>query len=203
MYIEKFQWKDTSRIVQMICDVWHLEKMFKNTENGMVFSQEYLYDVLSHATDVYVVKKDCMIIGFLALAISSQKNITIPNEYYQYLYHQHNHLHQITRYRQMMKEYHQHCFNMLQKVDGFYDGEIILFMVDPMYQHQGIGTKLYEFAQEVFLQNYCQQYILFTDTTCSYIFYDHHQMKRLASYQKDKNFIMYLYGKALSMISNE
>lgn len=84
---------------------------------------------------------------------------------------------------------------MLKQVRYAYEGEMILFMVDPRYQHQGIGTKLYEFGQMVFQNHHCHHYILFTDTSCSYAFYDHHQMKQLASYQRDQNFTMYLYGK--------
>ena len=30
MQIERFQWKETSRIVEMICQVWKLDRMFKS-----------------------------------------------------------------------------------------------------------------------------------------------------------------------------
>ena len=197
MQIERFQWKETSRIVEMICQVWKLDRMFKSLKNGMIFSQEYFYDVLLHSTDLFIATKQQRIVGFLALSLSKKDKILIPKEYQNNLYHQHDDFHLISSYRQMMQNYHQNCEQLLPKMHQNYDGEIVLFMVDETYQHQGLGTKLYEYAECLFKKENCSHYILYTDTSCSYEFYDHHQMKRLDQYRRDDDFTIYLYAKEL------
>ena len=76
MQIERFQWKETSRIVEMICQVWKLDRMFKSLKNGMIFSQEYFYDVLLHSTDLFIATKQQRIVGFLALSLSKKEKIS-------------------------------------------------------------------------------------------------------------------------------
>lgn len=197
MQIERFQWKETSRIVEMICQVWKSDRMFKSLKNGMIFSQEYFYDVLLHSTDLFIATKQQRIVGFLALSLSKKEKILIPEEYQNLLYHQHDDFHLISSYRQMMQNYHQNCEQLLPKMHQNYDGEIVLFMVDETYQHQGLGTKLYEYAEYLLKKENCSHYILYTDTSCSYEFYDHHQMKRLDQYRRADDFTIYLYAKEL------
>ena len=197
MQIERFQWKETSRIVEMICQVWKLDRMFKSLKNGMIFSQEYFYDILLHSTDLFIATKQQRIVGFLALSLSKKEKILIPKEYQNLLYHQHDDFHLISSYRQMMQNYHRSCEQLLSKMHQNYDGEIVLFMVDETYQHQRLGTKLYEYAEYLFKKENCSHYILYTDTSCSYEFYDHHQMKRLDQYRRDDDFTIYLYAKEL------
>ena len=56
---------------------------------------------------------------------------------------------------------------------------------------------MYTFSEDIFKEKGCQNYMLYTDSMCSFSFYDHHQMKLLASCQKEKDFTIYLYGKEL------
>ncbi|MFD1418479.1 GNAT family N-acetyltransferase [Companilactobacillus keshanensis] len=50
------------------------------------------------------------------------------------------------------------------------DGEITLFAVDPERKGQGIGSKLLKFLEQQFSG---KQVYLFTDSNCSYQFYQH------------------------------
>lgn len=197
MQIREFHWSDTPRIVEMIDHVWHLDRMFGNKTNGMIFSQEYFYDVLNHSTHVFVSFHEQELIGFIALNIQGHDYLTIPQQYQDILYHQHSHFHKINSYRQKIKEYHQDCFSLLQQIHQKYDAEIVLFIVDEKYQHQGIGTRMYTFSEDILKEQGRQNYMLYTDSMCLFSFYDAHQMKLLASYQKEKDFIMYLYKKEL------
>lgn len=197
MQIREFHWSDTPRIIEMIDHVWHLDQMFGNKTNGMIFSQEYFYDVLNHSTQVFVSFHEQELTGFIALNIQGHDYLTIPQQYQDMLDHQHSDFHKINSYRQKIKEYHQDCSSLLQQVHQKYDAEIVLFIVDEKYQHQGIGTRMYTFSEDILKEQGCQNYMLYTDSMCSFSFYDHHQMKLLASYQKEKDFIMYLYEKEL------
>ena len=123
--------------------------------------------------------------------------MTIPCSYQNMLYHQHHDFYKIDDYRQRMKEYHQDCSSLFQQIHQKYDAEIVLFIVDEKYQHQGIGTRMYTFSEDILKEQGCQNYMLYTDSMCSFSFYDAHQMKLLASCQKEKDFTIYLYGKEL------
>ena len=197
MQIREFHWSDTPRVIEMIDHVWHLDQMFGNETNGMIFSQEYFYDVLNNSTHVFVSCHEQELTGFIALNIQGHDYMTIPCSYQNMLYHQHHDFYKIDDYRQRMKEYHQDCSSLFQQVQQKYDAEIVLFIVDKKYQNQGMGTKMYTFSEDIFKEKGCQNYMLYTDSMCSFFFYDHHQMKLLASCQKEKDFTIYLYGKEL------
>lgn len=197
MQIREFHWSDTLRMIEMIDHVWHLDQTFGNETNGMIFSQEYFYDVLNNSTHVFVSCHEQELTGFIALNIQGHDYMTIPCSYQNMLYHQHHDFYKIDDYRQRMKEYHQDCSSLFQQVQQKYDAEIVLFIVDKKYQNQGMGTKMYTFSEDIFKEKGCQNYMLYTDSMCSFSFYDHHQMKLLASCQKEKDFTIYLYGKEL------
>ena len=197
MQIREFHWSDTPRMIEMIDHVWHLDQTFGNETNGMIFSQEYFYDVLNNSTHVFVSFHEQELTGFIALNIQGHDYMTIPCSYQNMLYHQHHDFYKIDDYRQRMKEYHQDCSSLFQQVQQKYDAEIVLFIVDKKYQNQGMGTKMYTFSEDIFKEKGCQNYMLYTDSMCSFSFYDAHQMKLLASCQKEKDFTIYLYVKGL------
>ena len=197
MQIREFHWSDTPKIVNMIYQVWHMNQMFGNEKNGMIFAQEYFYDVLNNSTHVFVSFHEQELTGFLALNIQGHDYLTIPQPYQDMLYNQHHDFYKIDDYRQKIKEYHQDCSALFQQVHQKYDAEIVLFIVNEKYQHQGIGTKMYTFSEDIFKERGCQNYMLYTDSMCSFSFYDAHQMKLLASCQKEKDFTIYLYVKGL------
>ena len=103
MQIREFHWSDTPRIIEMIDHVWHLDQMFGNKTNGMIFSQEYFYDVLNHSTQVFVSFHEQELTGFIALNIQGHDYLTIPQQYQDMLDHQHSDFHKINSYRQKIK----------------------------------------------------------------------------------------------------
>ncbi|KFI68843.1 GNAT family N-acetyltransferase [Bifidobacterium magnum] len=60
-----------------------------------------------------------------------------------------------------------------------YDAEVVLFMVDPDVQGQGIGAHLFDWLLDQFKANGVKNYFLMTDTTSDYSFYDHKGMNRV------------------------
>ena len=78
MQIREFHWSDTPRMIEMIDHVWHLDQMSGNETNGMIFSQEYFYDVLNHSTQVFVSCHEQELTGFIALNIQGHDYLTIP-----------------------------------------------------------------------------------------------------------------------------
>lgn len=59
-----------------------------------------------------------------------------------------------------------------------YDAEIVLFMVDPDMQGNGIGSHLFNWMLDEFRKAGVKNYFLLTDTTCDFSFYDHKGLNR-------------------------
>lgn len=195
--IETFQWEDIDQLVEMVCDLWHLERMFGSQKKGREFSQLYLYDVLSHTTKAYVIKDGTCIIGFLALSIAHHQVMQVPDTYQDVLNHIEPNTYQ--KYLKRLQDYHKNCAYLLAKTHQQFDGEIILFIVSSAYQNQGIGTALLQWAKTLFQQEHCRHYCLYTDTSCRYSFYDHYGMTQRAAFQPDsqENFRMFLYSQCI------
>lgn len=61
-----------------------------------------------------------------------------------------------------------------------YDGEIVLLIVSPEVQGQGVGQHLFDWVTEQFKNAGVQHYFLCTDTGCDYTFYDRQGLARRA-----------------------
>ncbi|KFI58896.1 GNAT family N-acetyltransferase [Bifidobacterium gallicum] len=57
-----------------------------------------------------------------------------------------------------------------------YDGEIIMFLIDPALRGKGIGKRLFDWMLGEFKAAGVLNYFLWTDTTSDYGFYDHQGM---------------------------
>lgn len=84
------------------------------------------------------------------------------------------------------------------------DNEIVLLAVDPTTHGQGVGTVLLDAATSYFADREQRRAFLFTDTDCTWEFYERRGLKRLAKHHatRDERKIipkeMYLYGLDLS-----
>lgn len=59
-----------------------------------------------------------------------------------------------------------------------YEGEIAFFAVDPRFRGSGIGKMLFQKMRAYMEREKIRSFFLFTDTSCSYEFYEHQGMKR-------------------------
>ena len=84
-----------------------------------------------------------------------------------------------------------------------FDGEICLFAVDEVFRGRGIGVQLFEDMKEYLKKQHAKSFYLFTDTSCTYEFYDCHGMLRLGEKKVNmrphlnKDMYLYIYGAAL------
>ncbi|MBS5523333.1 MAG: GNAT family N-acetyltransferase [Clostridiales bacterium] len=79
-----------------------------------------------------------------------------------------------------------------------FGGELSLIAVDPRFRHQGIGLTLLGGFHKYMLSNDVRQIYLFTDSTCSFSFYDRQRFDRICTCYWPKaaaqnTFAFYLY----------
>lgn len=68
---------------------------------------------------------------------------------------------------------------LLESSNVDYQAEILLFIVDPKFQGQGVGTKLYETCLNHLKDSGVQHFYLYTDTFCNYPFYDKRGLRQV------------------------
>lgn len=192
-----FQWDDIDKIVSIICDTWQLDKMCKDYQQGIIFSKQYLFQVLKDASDIYVAIDQDKVVGLLVLSLYLKNKVTIPKKYQQYLLNVDENQTKIKNYQKMIIDYKQNCLSLYKKSPIKFANEIVLFAVDRSYQGMGIGTKLFKFANSIFKKERYSSYYLYTDTNCNYTYYDHLGMEKIGSLKprQQDNFEIYLYGK--------
>jgi ribosomal protein S18 acetylase RimI-like enzyme len=61
------------------------------------------------------------------------------------------------------------------------DAEIVLFLLDASVRGRHLGSRMYDMCIDHFREMGARSYFLFTDSTCSYGFYDHRGLTRIAS----------------------
>lgn len=61
------------------------------------------------------------------------------------------------------------------------DAEIVLFILDASVRGRHLGSRMYDMCINHFREMSARSYFLFTDSTCSYGFYDHRGLTRVAT----------------------
>lgn len=85
-------------------------------------------------------------------------------------------------------------------LDGAFDAEVALFIVDKRARGCGVGAVLFERLNAFFREKGVRRYYLHTDSACSYGFYERKGLRRLAEVQTDisyagvENIEMFVYG---------
>lgn len=89
-----------------------------------------------------------------------------------------------TRYHCGIDDY-QHILavyqSFLKRSDKMFDGILTLFAILPTYQGYGIGSSLWNKAQQYYQARDIKHIYLFTDSSCNYAFYDKKGFLRLES----------------------
>lgn len=74
---------------------------------------------------------------------------------------------------------------LLQRSGKTYGGELAFFALHPDYRGRGIGKKLFCKAMEYMAGEGIEEFYLYTDTSCSYQFYERQGMRRQCSQQQE------------------
>lgn len=94
---------------------------------------------------------------------------------------------------------------MIENCQQPFDGEVVLFLCDEAYRGQGIGKALMRKLNQYFAQHHVASCFVYTDTLCSYEFYERDGFQRLDTRDVDIPIInntlhtkFFLYAKTFS-----
>lgn len=175
--------EDFEAVGDIICGAFNLKNYVKNEKVLKSFKMSYVYSCLSEATKAIAAEKDgviqAIIMGKANKAYSVRKHLPylLKAAYYDVkmtilaLIYREN--------AKDFKELHKIYARFLKETKENFNGVFTLFAVNENLRGLGVGKTLLSLLSEHWKENGTSYVYLFTDTTCSYGFYDSHGFKRL------------------------
>lgn len=193
------QKKDYPEVAELLNQSFQLYKYISDPKRNNFFKLQYVYSCLSEATYTCVAEQHGRVIGVIMGNANSDYQITSHLWYlgktfwysFRILTRNKKHKSGVRDYQKLHKIYRA----FLQKHKGEFDGVLTLFAVNEKYRGYGIGKKLLDGLLTYLNSKYVTRIYLYTDTTCSYEFYEHKGFERL----EEKSLTITREGKAFQM----
>lgn len=200
---------DVPVIGDLIDQAFSLSHYVSHKQTLKNFKLQYVYSCLSEATYTCVAEQNGKIVGVImgnakkAYRLSSHLNYIVRTLQHGALMmlHGRNEKAGIRDFKNLHKIYH----DFSQKHENEFNGVLTLFAVDENCRGFGVGLKLLAGLMDYLNAQNTSRIYLYTDTTCSYEFYEHRGFERLEEqkllmtrdgqpFQMD----VFLYGYSLS-----
>lgn len=193
--------EDYPQVEQIISDTWHYQMLSPDPKDAAHMARLYLRSGLVRHTFARVAVKNGRILGILL----GRHHLSAPR----------------FRIRAKLSMLYSACLLLSSKqgrkiarlFSGFdaadkqllenthtdFDGELVLFALAGPARGHGIGKALLAEFLAYMKKEQAKQFFLFTDTTCTYEFYEHNGFQRIGALQKqlpilpDKKIEMYIY----------
>lgn len=200
---------DYAQVKDIICKAFSLDAYITNEKLLDAVKSQYLYSCLSEATYTCVAEKDGQTVGvIMGNAKSDYSAIKHIPYLIKDLWYGMKMVLYGRRYRKQAagyKDIHTIYREFSAKHKGEFDGVLTLFAVNQDCRGFGIGKNLLERLMD-YLENQKVKHIyLYTDTTCTYEFYEHRGFERLESKElqmerggKPFQMEVFLYGYLLA-----
>ena len=169
-------------MTEIIYQVWDMERLCGSAELGRVMAAKYLCGCFEESTFIMTAVKDGSPVGLILARAEGAEPLQAPLEWKGSLGRyscQKKDLARVKQYDENLSQYQMACKTLMESCAEFFGGEITLFSVSPRMQGMGIGTQLFQLARRYLSSFQCSQYFLYTDSTCTYAFYDAHGLKRI------------------------
>lgn len=176
-----FRESDSKAIEGILRHTWKFDT-FSSPKAAELTAKIFLLGVLSNHNYAYVAEKDNVPLGIIVVNNNKAKKFHI--KYMSKLI--------VSIFPVLVKKDYRHLAKwglMLEKINTkllkdtakTYDGEIGLFAVSEESRGLGIGKKLFYRAKDYMQKENLKNYYLFTDTTCTYQFYEKQEMKKMGT----------------------
>lgn len=201
--------RDHAQVKDIICKAFSLDAYVTNAKLLEAVKTQYLYSCLSEATYTCVAEKDGQTVGVI---MGNAKGDHSAIRHLPYLIKDLWYGMKIAlygrKYRRQAagyKDIHTIYREFSDKHKGEFDGVLTLFAVDQDRRGLGVGNTLLDHLLGYWERQKVKRIYLYTDTTCTYGFYEHRGFERLESkglqIERDgKPFQMevFLYGYSLA-----
>lgn len=190
--------KDYKQIAKVICDTWHYEKITSHY-SAIHLSYAFLFSSLIHQTYTQVAVRNHVPVG---IVMGRTNDVPLKNKvFYLNLAFHLVFLLFTSQGKQAFQSYRRHSqitSALLKQTYESYDGELILFAVDQSTRGTGVGSHLFNAYLQHLRNQGARTFYLFTDTSCTYTFYEHKGLRRIGALtrrmpflQKEISFFLY------------
>ncbi|MCC5894684.1 MAG: GNAT family N-acetyltransferase [Alkalibacterium sp.] len=190
--------KDFKGLAAVISDTWHYEKI-SSPFTATHLAYAFLYSSLAHHTYTQIAIKEDTPVGLII-----GRTNTVPFQHKRYYVHLFFHLFLLvftSEGKQAIQSFRRNTqvtHALLKLTYESYDGEVLLFAVDKSTRGNGVGSTLFNGYLTYLRSEGARTFYLFTDTSCSYTFYEHKGLKRIGALtrrmpflQKEISFFLY------------
>lgn len=189
---------DYKALANMISNTWHYEKI-TSPFASLHLSYAFLYSSLAHHTYTQVAVSNNTPVG---LIIGRTNDVPLKHKcYYVYLLFHLVLLLFTSEGKQAVQSFRRNSQvsqALLKLTYESYDGEVLFFAVDQTLRGSGVGSYLFDDYLNYLKTKGARTFYLFTDTTCTYTFYEYKGLKRIGALtrrmpflQKEVSFFLY------------
>ncbi|MEE1296723.1 MAG: GNAT family N-acetyltransferase [Bifidobacterium sp.] len=176
---------DYPTIKQLLCDQWHSQPG-RDTDLAMKLAEIDLEDSLARTTCAEVAVADGKVVGVVLGGIEGKKDREKAERHHGASMGLRLSLDMNKGGHEAYKQYERNLkaneklVDQARKEGQAYGAEVVLLLVDPAMQGQGIGQHLFDWVTAQFKDAGVDSYYLYTDTNCDYGFYDKQDLARRA-----------------------
>lgn len=169
--------KHHKQIVDMLYNEWDLGKI-NSKAKGKTCAWIYWFEILNEVEQIILEMDNNNVIGVCGYSKFNSKKYLIRKKYYKILK---NILinSPLIKNRKAIYEYNDAYDYSPKELNGYFDGEITILIVDKSYRNKHIGTKLltkiFKLAQEDNMKNIQ----ILSDESCNYKFYENLSCKKV------------------------
>lgn len=200
--------RDYTEAAQMIKDTWQYEKV-ASPRNALHMASVFLYSSLAHHNFSQVAIRDGKVVGLIL-----GRTNDVPLKEKRYYLNMSYHLIRLlltSEGKQAVRSFRRNLQvnqSLLKQTYETYDGELTFFAVDASTRQSGIGSHLF-YSYLTFMKNEgARTFRLFTDTSCTYGFYESKGMTRIGAVSRrmpflDKEMSFFLYRGDLQELKTD
>lgn len=162
--------KDMKQIVNILYEEWDLGKK-RSKAKGKVCAWIYLFEILEESEKIIIEKDNNKVIGICGYTKWNSKTHIIRKKFYSLLKNILIHSPTIKNKNAIIK-YNQDYDYLPKNMEGYFDGEISILIVDKNYRGKNIGKKLLINIFDAAKNDNMKNIQILTDESCNYKFYE-------------------------------
>ena len=173
--------EDIPALAEIVGETWNFRRMCRRGEDPAVMALDYLKGCLAESTAAFVAEEDGKAAGLISVRAEKK---TLPRLFLS----------------EKREEADGGLRRQAEEAGMKFDGELTLFAVRPKMRGRGAGRELYRRALDYLKEEGCRRFFLYTDSSCTYQFYDARGLAclgRTAMPPADgssREFVIFLYG---------
>lgn len=162
--------RDMQQAVELLAKEWNLGKSESGAE-GNICAWIYLMEILEESEKIITYKENNRLIGLCGYSNDKSNKHLLKKNIYKIIKKL---LYKSPKIKDKngLKEYYNNYNYLPKELEGYFDGEISILIVDKDYRGKNIGRKLLYETFELAKNDNMKNLQILTDGACSYSFYE-------------------------------